>query len=181
MSDINNNDEEKYCSMCGRSEKDAGHMVHMPFGMYLCPDCMDKVSSTMEERMKDMPGMDSSGGALDLSKMMQQMGMAVPAGEDIYATSAANDLQTDPSGNPDGEEGTNDKEKKEEKKKGPKISFMNLGDLPFGNPFGELRATITNLNLLDLQIQRHIDKKRGRIVFDTPSLLFITYLGSMFL
>lgn len=137
MSDINNNDEEKYCSMCGRSEKDAGHMVHMPFGMYLCSDCMDKVSSTMEERMKDMPGMDSSGGALDLSKMMQQMGMAVPAGDDIYAASAANDLQTDPSVNPDGEEeGKNDKEKKEEKKKGPKISFMNLGDLPFGNPFG---------------------------------------------
>ena len=104
MSDINNNDEEKYCSMCGRSEKDAGHMVHMPFGMYLCPDCMDKVSSTMEERMKDMPGMDSSGGALDLSKKMQQMGL------DIYAASAANYLQTDPSVNPDGEEeGKNDK------------------------------------------------------------------------
>lgn len=37
------NDEIKYCSICHRSEHDAGKMVDLPNGLHLCPDCMQKM------------------------------------------------------------------------------------------------------------------------------------------
>ena len=32
----------EFCLMCGRSDKQAGKMVHMPGGITICPDCMQK-------------------------------------------------------------------------------------------------------------------------------------------
>lgn len=36
-------DEIRYCSICHRSEKDAGKLVDLHNGMYICPDCMQKM------------------------------------------------------------------------------------------------------------------------------------------
>ena len=42
----NTNDHEggsgEFCLMCGRSDKQAGKMVHLPGGLTVCPDCMQK-------------------------------------------------------------------------------------------------------------------------------------------
>ena len=32
----------EFCIMCGRSDKQAGKMVHLPGGLTVCPDCMQK-------------------------------------------------------------------------------------------------------------------------------------------
>ena len=32
----------EFCLMCGRSDKQAGKMVHLPGGLTVCPDCMQK-------------------------------------------------------------------------------------------------------------------------------------------
>ena len=124
-----NNTEEKHCSLCGRPESEAGRIMKMPLGMNICPDCMDRMSSQLEERMSQMPGTDNSGGAIDISKLMQMSGMAVAPAMQEEEKPAEN---TEPDTKEEGAE-----EKKDDKKKqGPRISFMNLADLPFGMPFG---------------------------------------------
>lgn len=60
MSDQNHNDEyEKFCSICHRSEKDAGRLIDMPNGMHICPDCMQRMmnaasSIDYEKLMRDL-------------------------------------------------------------------------------------------------------------------------------
>lgn len=50
MSEENNNNTEKYCSSCHRSESEAGKMVTIPGGMNMCVDCLqqtlDEISSS---------------------------------------------------------------------------------------------------------------------------------------
>ncbi|MEE8816501.1 MAG: ATP-dependent Clp protease ATP-binding subunit ClpX [Lachnospiraceae bacterium] len=36
-------DEIRYCSICHRSEEDAGKLIDLHNGMYICPDCMQKM------------------------------------------------------------------------------------------------------------------------------------------
>ena len=60
MSDQNHNDDyEKFCSICHRSEKDAGRLIDMPNGMHICPDCMQRMmnaasSIDYEKLMRDL-------------------------------------------------------------------------------------------------------------------------------
>lgn len=39
----------KYCSMCGRSEKEAGNMVDLPNNIHVCQDCMQKSFDMMNQ------------------------------------------------------------------------------------------------------------------------------------
>ncbi len=42
----NDDTEERFCSICHRSEKDTGTLVDIPGGLHLCPDCMQKMINT---------------------------------------------------------------------------------------------------------------------------------------
>ena len=79
-------DEIKYCSMCGRSEEDAGMMMRMPMGMNVCQSCMDKLSDMMDDQMKNIP----PNASADLSRFMTP-----------YAFNQAGTSQTDDSGEDD--------------------------------------------------------------------------------
>ena len=44
MNNDNRNDSKiRYCSVCRRSEEDAGRLVSVPGGLLVCPDCMQKM------------------------------------------------------------------------------------------------------------------------------------------
>ncbi|MCR5010879.1 MAG: ATP-dependent Clp protease ATP-binding subunit ClpX [Lachnospiraceae bacterium] len=125
-------DEIKYCSMCGRSEEDAGMMMRMPMGMNVCQSCMDKLSDMMDDQMKNIP----PNASADLSRFMTP-----------YAFNAADTAQAEDAGEADAsadekaplkdlseapdEKKEDDSGENKDKKKGPRVSFLNFGDLPF--------------------------------------------------
>ncbi len=168
----------RVCSICGRSEEKTGKMMRMPMNMYICPDCMDKLSDTIDSQLGNMNG---GNGAIDWNRLMNTMGpmgmmpgafQMNPDGTAGTAT-AADPVKTTETGTADageevssGAEGGSageaasshtsedggalvralqedvpDTEKKEEKKDKPnqgmpRVSFLNLGDLPFSMGFG---------------------------------------------
>lgn len=70
MSDNNNNNDEyeKVCYVCRRTESKAGKMISMPGGLYVCPDCMQKTFDAINnndidynELMKGIPNMPNMG------------------------------------------------------------------------------------------------------------------------
>ena len=163
----NTNDHEggsgEFCLMCGRSDKQAGKMVHLPGGLTVCPDCMQK---TVDEASKiDMQslqnilnnplffqnnpflnGFTGPQGTVPPASPAQESedGPAKPEGT-APAVKPADGSGPEPAGTevPDHEEETEEKteeEKDEEPGEGgsgrrPSISFLNLGDL-FGGGFG---------------------------------------------
>ena len=140
------NNELKICSVCGRSEEVAGKMMRMPFNMYVCPDCMDKLSEMMDRQMGDMSGMNPNA-SVDWSKVMSEYNsmMQNPAGGASSGTESAetsSELTSEgavqgtvsgegKSGSESEETGADDKDKQEKKAGGPKVSFLNFADLPF--------------------------------------------------
>ena len=50
MSDRDHNKDgyEEICSICRRPESQAGKLVRMPMNMYICPECMDKLSDMID-------------------------------------------------------------------------------------------------------------------------------------
>ena len=131
MDDSHNteNREKAYCSMCGRSEETAGKLIHLPMNMYLCPECMDKTSNMIESQMGNMNG----AGAIDWGRVMGMYG----AGKTDESAAPASEETALKESEGDGKDGEAEKsgEKKEEKPK-PKVSFLNLADLPFDFGFG---------------------------------------------
>ena len=122
------NRDKAYCSMCGRSEETVGKLIHLPMNMFLCPECMDKTSNMIESQMGNMNG----AGAIDWGRVM---GMYGSGKTDETPKSGAETALKENEG--DGKSGENaaEGEKQEEKPK-PKVSFLNLADLPFDFGFG---------------------------------------------
>lgn len=128
--DDNNNDREKVCYMCHRSESKAGRMLTMPGGIHVCIDCMQNTVDSF-----------GSGGAFDLSNL----GIS---GFPFMGGSPLNGIQdlpeeeqpSAPSGEVINEDGTpvpeiaeETEEKQDAPKRGmPNISFINLADLQQG-------------------------------------------------
>lgn len=84
VDDNNNNDEyEKVCYICKRTESKAGKMISMPGNIYICPDCMQKTLDTinnsgvnyedMMKNMSNMPNMGNFNGML-FGDFMDNMG-----------------------------------------------------------------------------------------------------------
>ena len=48
---------EEFCSICHRSSKDAGSLIHMPGNMYLCHDCMQSTVNSLSSM--NIPGFGS--------------------------------------------------------------------------------------------------------------------------
>ena len=162
----NTNDREggsgEFCLMCGRSDNQAGKMVHLPGGLTVCPDCMQKtmdaaskidmqsLQSLLNNPMffQNNPFLNGFKGPQGTVPPAQEQEPARESEDGTEKTEAAAPAarRADDSGpDPDGPEETDHEEKTEEKNdeesgesgsgRRPSISFLNLGDL-FGGGFG---------------------------------------------
>ena len=147
-------DEIRYCSICHRSEEDAGKLIDLHNGMYICPDCMQKMinqasSIDYNEILKQLqdgkiPDMNS------LAKMFTpDTNDSAPAkqSENTPAVKNEDGKSEDGSSSSDSEDKNkqrkfywdessrkfesknedDDNDEKEDRK--PQINFVNLGDL----------------------------------------------------
>jgi ATP-dependent Clp protease ATP-binding subunit ClpX len=147
-------DEIRYCSICHRSEEDAGKLIDLHNGMYICPDCMQKMinqasSIDYEEILRQLqdgkiPDMNS------LAKMFTpDTNDSAPAkqSENTPAVKNEDGKSEDGSSSSDSEDKNkqrkfywdessrkfesknedDDNDEKEDRK--PQINFVNLGDL----------------------------------------------------
>ncbi len=156
----NNNDQDssypEFCIICGRSDKQAGKMVHLPNSMCICTDCMQKMMDTASQMnyqdllnnpMFSMGNPFAQGGFqrgdqkdVDDEKSIDQEQESVNAhSTEITEVPAVDDavIVNDESSSEDEE---NPKEK--DGKKGPQISFLNLGDIFGGGGFGPQKPKI---------------------------------------
>ncbi len=136
----------RYCAICHRSDKDAGHLVDMPGGLSICPDCMQRLinaASTVDyqsfmEQMSQGKLPDPSelfGSALSPESPQQenthdrsgQMDENNDAVQPANAAVAAGDTdQPDESDSPDETNGAGNNGTKQHR---PTVSFVNLGDI----------------------------------------------------
>lgn len=136
----------KYCAICHRSDKDAGHLVDMPGGLSICPDCMQRLinaASTVDyqsfmEQMSQGKLPDPSelfGSALSPESPQQenthdrsgQMDENNDVVQPANAAVAAGDTdQPDESDSPDETNGAGNNGTKQHR---PTVSFVNLGDI----------------------------------------------------
>ena len=151
MSDQDHNKDgyDEICSICRRPESQAGKLVRMPMNMYICPECMDKLSDMIDAQMGGMNG----AGAIDWSKVMSMYNPSTmqmdprmfhpdmtnksaeePAKDGEAAVEKEARSGADDAGELKKNE-TDEPEKKDETKKPgngiPKVSFVNFADLPF--------------------------------------------------
>jgi len=49
--DDNKYEPEKFCTLCRRSEKQAGKMINLPNNIHICSDCMQKSFDSMNQQM----------------------------------------------------------------------------------------------------------------------------------
>ena len=49
--DDNKHEPEKFCTLCRRSEKQAGKMIDLPNNIHICSDCMQKSFDSMNQQM----------------------------------------------------------------------------------------------------------------------------------
>ena len=71
---------EKFCTLCHRSERQAGKMIDLPNNIHICPDCMQRSFDSMNQQMQtgnfnygdllNMPNVSM----IDLSSFQNQMG-----------------------------------------------------------------------------------------------------------
>ena len=145
MANTNDNRNEEYCLMCRRSEKTAGKMFHMPGGITLCQDCLQKTMDTASQY--DFSKILNNPFMFDPS-MLERMHQTKPVQEteDRKETVPAMAEEAEEENLPETEvieasEEDEEEEKKEKGKKGPQISFLNLGDL-LGGGFGPSRPKV---------------------------------------
>ena len=121
-----NDEYEKVCYLCKRSESKAGKMMMMPGNICVCSDCMQKTFDTVSNtdfsklNMGDFPGINVFTQMFaDTSKQEEQK----------LKKEAAVTIEK-------GEESKEEKEEKDKKQNGngmngfPNIGFLNLADFP---------------------------------------------------
>ena len=72
----NNNEYEDVCYLCHRSESKTGKMVHIPNGICICPDCLQKTFDTMNgfSLDKDMDGLPPFMGNMGFADIPEGFG-----------------------------------------------------------------------------------------------------------
>ena len=72
----NSNDYEDVCYLCHRSESKAGRMVHIPNGICICSDCLQKTFDTMNgfSMDKDLDGMSPFMGNMGFADIPEGFG-----------------------------------------------------------------------------------------------------------
>ena len=136
MSDI-----DHYCQLCGRSEETCGHLINIPGGIKVCPDCMDKAMKMAENiTFMQKSGLSpSTDNPEEIAKALEKELEKVTAVAEKADESTSTDEQQVSSGEEDKPE--EDDKKKPSKNLGafgfPNIGFMNMSDLQnmmFGGP-----------------------------------------------
>ncbi len=157
MSDRGDERTTEYCMMCRRPDSTAGKMLHLPGGIHICADCMQKMADTasrmdlpgmmqqlypgndsLAEMMKQFTGQDLSRQHKEDAAAGQDPGAApsraeetgtAPAQPAVTRKQAAAETEDEP------QEAEPDKEEKTGSS-GPQISFLNLGDIFGGMGLG---------------------------------------------
>ncbi len=155
----NDNNRTEYCTLCGRSEQTAGRMMHLPNGINVCPDCMQRTmefagNMDMSSLFQGNPFWNNpflQNGTPD-NMNTQDSELSVPAEpetpqEDNVIPTETNSGEEPLRGTAEETEKEDDKESGEEKggKEGkrPTISFLNLGDIfGGGGGFGQSRPKV---------------------------------------
>ena len=172
MSEFNNNQNRdveqdgsthiRYCAICHRSEKDAGHLVDMPGGLSVCPNCMqhlvDAASSVDYQKFMDQVSrgmlpdfsgfMDMLNGSSGSKGTKSADGEKTAAAENPKKSEASEEAdlggkdttarETSAQNLPQNteketpEEPKQEEHREEEHRRKPTVSFVNLGDI-FGN------------------------------------------------
>ncbi len=160
MSNNNRNDDEyeKVCVLCRRSESKTGRQVTMPGGFSICPDCMQKTFDMMESNGMNVSKENMNLDGMDLSSLL--------FGNGLFGNMNSSQPQNNTSENADqaaescverggdsfqkekneikkNDDGSNDNDDHKEKDNGffgnmkdgiPNIRFINLSDLQGGMP-----------------------------------------------
>ena len=153
-----NTHETEYCVMCRRPDSAAGRMIHLPGHLCVCSDCMQKMMDFAGKM--DYTGLTGNPSAtqnlFDMFRNAPETGdpysqknvkdTSAPysakdvsqdkaEGETDDSQSVYNTEDTDQPDVVDAQEDEEEKEEGKEERKGPSISFLNLGDI-FGNGGG---------------------------------------------
>ena len=65
---------EQFCSMCRRPESKCGKLMHLPGGLNICPDCMQRSFDTFRQSGIDINSLPKIPlGRIDLSQLQQDM------------------------------------------------------------------------------------------------------------
>ena len=153
-----NTHETEYCVMCRRPDSAAGRMIHLPGHLCVCSDCMQKMMDFAGKM--DFTGITGNSSAtqnlFDMFRNVPETGDPCSQNnvKDTSAPYSAKDVSGDKAEGvmddsqsvhntgdteePDvvvTQEDEEEKEEGKEERKGPSISFLNLGDI-FGNGGG---------------------------------------------
>ena len=135
----NYEDTEKFCSICHRSESQAGKMLRMPGGTYACVDCLQKMLDSFSNS-----GFDPSSLGLGSIPGMPIMGMPfggfsgqTPEGTESTEVVETEEAEPLPAIQADEEKKDGEDEKKPGgQNKPPRIGFINFADLQNQLGFG---------------------------------------------
>ena len=140
------NDYEEYCSVCHRSSRTAGRMLHLPNGISVCEDCMQKMMN-MTSKIDYSKIFSDPNMINELNNMMQNSKNTgtvektdTPDKPDTDNKENVNRIEPDSVITNNGDDSNDQDSDKDDdsdksKKKGPTISFMTLGDI-FGGMGG---------------------------------------------
>lgn len=128
---------EEFCSICHRSSKDAGSLIHMPGNMYLCHDCMQSTVNSLSSM--NIPGFGSGIKpdffSADLSKTGNSFGNPVTSSDtakpktDETVKEAAENEEGDKSDKESNDKEADSKSNTKNNNYGiPNISFLNMSD-----------------------------------------------------
>jgi len=136
-------DYEKICMMCRRPESKAGKILTMPGNLSICPDCMQKMFSTMEQYgMPEIPGMNGFPTFMGSFEIPVQPGNGGGQANIPQNDGGQSGSSTGPIGAGQHAAGQNSSEEKtDEEKKNKKnnqspiqgVHFINLADLMGGD------------------------------------------------
>lgn len=127
---------ESVCMICRRPESKAGQMIHLPGGICVCNDCLQKtidMAESMNLNPENMNGMNMFGNpfaGFGMNSMNQN--------KDDEVEEEPDSEETESEETEEGEESSEDNEEEKPRKKGnyPNISFLNLSDLQGLGGFG---------------------------------------------
>ena len=128
---------EEFCSICHRSSKDVGSLIHMPGNMYLCHDCMQSTVNSLSSM--NIPGFGSGIKpdffSADLSKTGNSFVNPVTSSDP--AKSKTDETVKEAAENEEGDKSDKESNDKEADSKSntknnnygiPNISFLNMSD-----------------------------------------------------
>ena len=128
---------EEFCSICPRSSKDVGSLIHMPGNMNLCHDCMQSTVNSLSSM--NIPGFGSGIKpdffSADLSKTGNSFGNPVTSSDtakpktDETVKEAAENEEGDKSDKESNDKEADSKSNTKNNNYGiPNISFLNMSD-----------------------------------------------------